>query len=290
MEKFKILYRVLKAYFYKLAVDLCIIKPRKLVKNDVPEVVVSLTSYGRRISANVVYYTLVSLLRQSHLPDRLVLWLDKDNWNDSKIPKKIKDLNEYGLEIKYCEDIKSYKKLIPSLKEFDNSVIITVDDDVIYNKDIIQSLLKEKCNRPNTIISHHARFPKAYKDKFEPYNAWPLKRPKNGLTEFIMPIGVSGVLYPPGSFDKEVFNEEIFNSLCPFADDIWFWLMAKRNGMQHHVIDPGKSIGNSFDDLYQFFNKGSALTHTNSKENANDVQLHALMNYYKISVDSLKNE
>ena len=38
--------------------------------------------------------------------------------------------------------------------------------------------------------------------------------------------GVGGVLYPPNSLHQDILSQEGFSSLCPNADDIWFWAMA----------------------------------------------------------------
>ena len=104
-------------YIYKFAIDLHLLAIPNLRNMD-NDIVVSLTSYGRRVRTNVVYYTLVSLLRQKTQPDKILLWLAEDEWNDEIIPVKLKRLKEKGVEILYCRDIKSYKKLIPTIKEY----------------------------------------------------------------------------------------------------------------------------------------------------------------------------
>ena len=76
--------------------------------NEDKRIIVSLTSYGRRVES-VVYYTLVSLLKQRLMPDKIVLWLDNDNWCDNNLPPKISKLKQYGVDILYCKDIRSYK-------------------------------------------------------------------------------------------------------------------------------------------------------------------------------------
>ena len=42
-----------------------------------------------------------------------------------------------------------------------------------------------------------------------------------------------------------------------------------------------------FDDLYQYFHKGSALTHFNYGENKNDVQLGKILEYYHTQINKL---
>ncbi len=286
--KINALKHVIFGYVKKWGIDLGVLAPKKLDNRNSETIVVSLTSYGRRVNDEVVYYTLVSLLRQSVLPDRIILWLDENNWNETNLPTKLARLKKYGVEILFCRDIRSYTKLVPTLKLCPNDIIITVDDDVIYHPDLIESLLKVHYKYPNDIITRQARFPQIKNDKFIPYNKWALKVDDKMTLDYIMPIGVSGVLYPPKSLDTEVFNEEIFKKLCPIADDIWFWIMAKKIGTRHQVIAPNHSVGHAFDDLYQYFHKGSALTHSNSKQNANDTQLAAIMDYFGIKAIKLK--
>ena len=115
---------------YKYLIDAHILRPYKKPTNPshgTPKVIVSLTTYGRRVRK--VHYTIISLLRQSYKPDMVILWLDNENWNDQNLPNTLLKLKEKGLTIKYCADLKSYKKLIPALMEYPDSIIVTCDDD-----------------------------------------------------------------------------------------------------------------------------------------------------------------
>lgn len=244
------------------------------------KVIVSLTSYGRRVSHNIVYYTVVSMLNQTIKPSRIILWLD-DSWNDNNIPKKIESLKKYGLEIRYYADIRSYKKLIPTLKENPDSIIVTVDDDIIYSKYLIETLLRGY-ESDNNIQGTVASIPHDNNKNILPYKKW---KPVSGKVddENIVPIGVGGILYPPYSLSAEVLNEEKFKQLAPLADDLWFWVMAKRNGVKHSYT-PLKHKNYSFDALYQYFHKGSALTHSNSGESKNDIQLKSILKEFPITL------
>lgn len=271
-------------------IDIKFIRPLKLKEykySSNESVIVSLTSYGRRVEKEIVYYTLVSLLRQSTPPDKIVINLDKYHLNYQNLPIRLKSLEKFGVEFNFCDDIRSYKKLIPSLLKYPDSVIITVDDDVIYRKDLIESLINAHELNKELIITRHCRFPILENGKFVSYSKWisPDKTPEH--VEYIMPIGASGILYPPRSLHHEVFNQKVFQEICPIADDIWFWIMAKMKGTNHMVISQENSVGNSFDDLYQYFHKGSALTHTNNKKNLNDIQLNDVIRYYNINLDDL---
>lgn len=252
----------------------------KLSRNSInsnDEIVVSLTSYGRRVSSTV-YYTLLSIFQQSLRPNRIILWLDNENWNDQNIPLKLRKLQENGLEIKYTTDIKSYKKLIPTLKLCPDNIIITVDDDVIYSSNLIANLYSAYSLEPNQIHCTYAKYIPIKKDEFKEYKQWKVVTTDD--SENVFPIGVGGVLYPPNSLAKEVTNSKLFLKLCPLADDIWFWFMAKLNGTGHHHVYSSQSYY-SFDALFQAFHRGTALTHSNVGNNNNDLQLEAVIEYFK---------
>ena len=92
------------------------------------KVIVSLTTFPARI--NFVHKTISALLNQTFKPDSVVLWLAEEQFPDKKIPETLLNLQKYGLEVRWCEDIRSFKKLVPSLREFPNDIIVTADDDI----------------------------------------------------------------------------------------------------------------------------------------------------------------
>lgn len=277
-------------YIYKFAIDLHLLAIPNLRNMD-NDIVVSLTSYGRRVRTNVVYYTLVSLLRQKTQPDKILLWLAEDEWNDEIIPVKLKRLKEKGVEILYCRDIKSYKKLIPTIKEYPDKDIITIDDDVIYSRNFLKTLLDEHRIYPHDILCTVARKP-IFKDGIPcEYSKWgdslikPFKKGTYG--KLLFPVGVGGVLYPVNTLHKDVTRAELFMKYCPNADDIWFWICGLRNNtIKRYVVKRGTDI--SFDSLYQYFHKGSALTHTNNFKHQNDEQLKNLFAYYNYRIENVK--
>ena len=56
----------------------------------------------------------------------------------------------------------------------------------------------------------------------------------------MFPTSGAGVLYPPGVFDLRVSDEAMFSSLCPTADDIWLYWMARLNGAVVRCIGSGR--------------------------------------------------
>ena len=96
-----------------------------------PELIVSLTSYPTRIGT--VHKTIETILCQTERPDRIILWLAPEQFPKAALglPRKLKRLTKYGLEIQWYHDIKSYKKLIPALHQYPDAIIVTADDNVL---------------------------------------------------------------------------------------------------------------------------------------------------------------
>lgn len=284
IEKIKVLISSIVGYFYKWMVEMHLLSIPSLTGGC--DIVVSLTSYGRRVSTNVVYYTLVSLLRQKVQPSRIILWLADDEWNDNNISSKLKLLCKKGIEVRYCKDIRSYKKLIPTLELCPDYPIMTVDDDIIYHSDTIARMMDAHRKQPHAILGMAVSTPIIVDGVPMLYKTWEEVPSSEPLLSF--PIGYGGTLYPVGSLHPDVISEDLFMKLCPKADDIWFWFCGLMKGTKKQYV-PKTSLDPSFDALYQYFHQGSALTHSNRFEYANDKQFRDLFAYYGVKVDDKGN-
>ena len=126
----------------KMIADKIMQLPEKMLKPITSaNLVVSMTSYGYRVEKSSPY-ALYSILQQSHLPNRIVLNINQEKWNDENIPALLKKLQKVGVEINYTEDIGPHTKFIPALKKYPNDIIITADDDVYYDKGMIDELYR----------------------------------------------------------------------------------------------------------------------------------------------------
>jgi len=90
------------------------------------ELIVSLTSHPPRFPT--LHLTLGCLLDQSFRADRVILWIAHDDM--ALLPAAVRKLERRGLEIRACDDIRSYKKLVPALEAFPHAFIVTADDDL----------------------------------------------------------------------------------------------------------------------------------------------------------------
>lgn len=286
-----ILLRSLEGELTKLLYSLGCIRCMEVGVNKLPrdeKVVVSLTSYGRRVK-KILPLTIVSLLKQTYKPDEVILWLD-DSWEKKDLPTKLSKLEKYGLTIKFCQDIKSYKKLIPSLISFPDDVIITVDDDVYYRKNVIEKLIKCHRENPGKVICNDAHFPNfSEMGEFLSYNKW--NYDVFGMdNKFVFPVGVGGCLYKKEYLYKDVCNDSLFMKLAPRADDIWFYFMALLNGTGHIVLPYIENIFIPLDNFYQLMHKDSNLSNSNYRESLNDVQIQAIVKHYGHDLNNIGNK
>jgi len=195
-----------------------------------PRIIVSLTSIPERMYD--VHYTLYSLLNQQVKPDKVILWLSKDDFPNEELdlPKEVLRLQKNGLSLRFCDDLKSYKKIIPALETYPNDIIVTADDDIYYPPDWLKLLYEDHRRNENDIIAHRVRKIQFNdKGKIDDYNNWMLNEKEDDYSFLNLPTGAGGVLYPPNCFYKDVMNSDIFSSRCRYSDDIWLWAMAVLN-------------------------------------------------------------
>ena len=196
------------------------------------QIIVSLTSFPAAIpyAAQAVQ----SILNGSVLPDKVILYLTFSQFGESGIPQELQKLanDNSRFEIRdYPRDIRSYRKLIPALSDFPDAIIVTIDDDVAYHKNMLRDLLRLHEQMPQAVLAHRAKRMKPD----EPYRKWKKYRWYHFLLKKIhtsfknIQTGVGGVLYPPHSLKKELMNVELFTELAPTTDDIWFWAAGVAN-------------------------------------------------------------
>ena len=198
------------------------------------ELIISLTSYPPRI--NKIHLTIKSLLNQSLKADKVILWLAPEQFpnKEKDLPQNLTNLCKYGLTIDWYHDIKSYKKLIPTLRKYPDAIIVTVDDDAIYQYHWLEKLYTSYQKYPKNIQAH--RVTQIYYNGTFQVISGGNHYYKNGnyLNKL---VGLGGVLYPPYCFYKDILNETLFMKLAPTNDDQWFWFQGVLNGVKVRVVE-----------------------------------------------------
>ena len=228
------------------------------------KIIVSLTSFPARI--NIVVKTIKTLLTQTLKPDAVILWLAPEQFpnGEKDLPQELLNLKQYGLTIDWYKDIRSYKKIIPTLKKYPNAVVITTDDDIYYAPDTVESLYKSYLEHKDEVHAHRCDWLKVVEEDAQTPPPTPLPQGAGehacdaqlqkkvikwektrelyldrhrGVASFHNRLtGYGAVLYPPNCFYKDVCDESLIKELIPTHDDIWLWAMATLNGYKTRLV------------------------------------------------------
>lgn len=244
------------------------------------KVIVSLTSFGTRV--DWCGPAIESIMEQTVKPNRIVLWLGHEFDKPYMIPADLRMLEKRGLEIRFTDDIGPATKLIPALKEFPEDIIVTIDDDSIYNYDLIDKLLRGHLRYPEAIISDwqdelflddesHIRYRYIMIHDQPNISSEPSLQP--------LALGCAGILYPPHSMHPDVMDVSLYKRLAPKADDLWFKIMQLR------VKTPILCVGETHPELnrrivMEHHDQKLSLHRYNLLQNGNDLQLAALFEKY----------
>jgi hypothetical protein len=235
------------------------------------ELVVSLTSYPARFPK--LSLTLRCLLQQTIRPDRIVLWIAEADM--ALLPRSVTRLVRHGLEIRPTGDLRSFKKIVPALAAFPHATIVTADDDLYFPADWLARLVAAWKQRPDSLPCHRAH--RIRRDPCGdplPYREWDFDLSEAPADEDVFPTSGAGVLYPPGAFSQDVGRRELFDALCPHADDVWLYWMGRQRGWRFRKIGPKMRL------ITWELEQASALSHFNLDQGGNDLQLRRVIAHY----------
>ncbi|GAB0172760.1 hypothetical protein NHP164001_07760 [Helicobacter trogontum] len=213
-------------------------KPNTTKSNPLnhPPLVVSITSFPARIS--YLHHTLFSIFHQNYKHFKVAVFLSEEEFPTHNLPYILRIFAKLDLiTIHFVqENLRAYKKLLYTIDLYPQHLIITIDDDQMYDPSLISLLLTSYKKYPNCI---HANM--VYDDLIADMLNIPFSKYQPIIKEdcphlALAGIGVSGILYPPKSFPNEFFNTENIRSLCPYGDDLWFFIMSVLNGVEKVLI------------------------------------------------------
>ncbi|MDR2787813.1 MAG: hypothetical protein LBD06_05545, partial [Candidatus Accumulibacter sp.] len=245
------------------------------VETRIHELIVSLTSYPPRIG--MAHRAIETLLRQTVKANRVILWLAESEFpnREKDLPEELLNLVSEGLTIEWCENLKSYKKIIPALKKYPNALICIADDDNLYSSDWLRKLYDSYLNSPNVISGARMRRIEFSSDGWvQAYGRWRLSTSSTPSFLNIL-TGVGGALYPPESFHEDVSREDLFMKLAPRGDDLWLWAMAVLNDRKIKATDDYEFVANPIAGSQE-----CALWNVNGLDGENDEQLTNILENY----------
>lgn len=241
-------------------------------------IIVSLTSYKERL--NIVQYSIQSIIDQSLKPDRVILYLAESKKEVQRYTDLLK-LQDYGLRIIYdCPNILGHKKYFWAMQDFGDSIIVTIDDDVIYSKYCIESLFKLHKRYPYSVIARRVNRIKYQGERLLPYNQWHYNyrslssRPLNSL----LATGVGGILYPPHILSEITYDLSLIKTHALKADDIWLKICEILCGIK---VTWAPCLFPHPYPLEDTINSG--LADYNVTNGNNDIVLNNLLHYFNLS-------
>lgn len=249
------------------------------IGNDRPEeIIVSLTSFPKRFP--VLSEALKSILWQTLLPDRFILYISADVPQET-LPREVTDLKAYGLEIENRIDLKPHTKYFYAMKENPDALLITVDDDLMYPRDMIEKLYATYRKFPDCVIAdraHEMTFDEA--GNLLPYRQF---RWESGRVDVpsadLLATGCGGVLYPPHIIDPKFLDEDLLRRLAFAADDVYLKMVETVKGTRVTVSNT---------DVWKntrivTHSQKIALRDTNNGQSANDLYLKNCMEYFRLA-------
>ena len=247
------------------------------------ELIISLTSYPDRI--DTAHQSIQTLLNQTYKADKIILWLAEEQFpnREKELPQQLLDLKASGLIIDWCEDIRSYKKLIPTLRKYPNAYIATADDDIFYDKNVLKRVVKTYLKNQTNVIAYNAHFVSFNEGKLADYINWTRtvynKKPSynNFLTSGCM------ALFYPDCFYKDILRQDLFMQLCSDTDDMWFWAMTVLNDVKIKIADNCKTTFDTIDGTQEH-----GLWQTKNKNGNNDNNLKLILEYYPQLMEKLE--
>ncbi len=199
---------------------------RAFQKTRQPEVIVSFTSRPGRIDK--MRPMLESLNRQTVKPDRIVLWLDKNEFPDQidEVTQELSYFEEFGAQIEWIQNgFRSHNKYFWAFQKFPEDIIITIDDDLIYSDLMVEELLAAHQRFPEAVLSlrGHKILLNEENTEIAGYNDWVGEQREilDQPSHRIFFSDGAGALYPPHIFDESLFDTDKLKELCLNNDDIW---------------------------------------------------------------------
>ena len=270
-------------------------------------VYVSLTTILDRVEA--VHETILSILSQDYPLAEVHLYISKEAYlidkGISEIPSDLAVVQDLDarLKIHYTENTGPYRKLLPILRNKwkEDCLIITVDDDKIYEKTLVSSMVAQyqrtnglyvianrayikwnqtlrklchnTCGVPNRVCNYIEHI---LDGKREGQSlAYVLGEQYDFISATTFFEGNDGVLYHPKFFTPLVFEWNLIQRFAQTHDDFWFKLCALINGYGVKCSSPYFQRPTN-----QLSNTKSSALHFNINVGSYDKILRKLINWF----------
>lgn len=235
--------------------------------------IVSFTSFPARIDN--VWQVVECMFRQTVQPAKILLWLSKEQFpTRESIPMSLRERENGFFEIRMVDgDIRSHKKYYYVAKEFPDSLVFLIDDDIYYRPDILERSLKAREQHPGSVICNYGSHIQFNKDgSLKPYNRWKSAEGYSDADDLFFGSG-GGTLLCPSELHPDLTDIEKARRLTPIADDIWLNAMVRLAKCKVIMIKKGIFMP-------VFNQNNTTLQSVNIGQGENDRQLEAVTKEY----------
>lgn len=251
-------------------------------KDDRP--LVALTAISSRLDR--LNETISTILNQTLEPHSVNLYLSKEPYLiDEGVQEqdpRLRELHELGANIYFVKNIGPYRKQYPILKQLHdsnsspNTCFVTIDDDVIYPENVLESLMRAASTN-DAVVSHRGRKITFSKNWFAPYKSFV----KPSQTAEILHIGTgrNGIAYRLKHFPR-FYDDYIGPCIAPTADDLWCKYVTAAYCVPTVILEPTAMFDTDVDFKETLPEDKHGLFHNFNAKGRNDVALNALELYF----------
>lgn len=210
------------------------------------QIYISLTSIFK--NQHFLLNTLKTIVTQTLLPNKIYINLSEESYlldtgfKDKKITNDnlLQFLKQYNklIEIKWVENHGPYRKLLPILKDKWNEdcLIITIDDDILFDKNLVKNLIDDY-NRHKCVISYRGYGMGILNNDLSTFK-YDFSKVVKKKNLYNLSTNGAGTLWKPQFFHKTdnlIFNKDIYMNYCNTGDDLWYCLIRIFNNIECYI-------------------------------------------------------
>ena len=254
--------------------------------------VVSLTCISSRLER--LPATLETLFAQDLKPHSVNLYISSEpHLLDKGIPKDhpvLKKVHAMGTNVYEVKNLGPFRKQYPvvaqlhSVNADPSTMIVTVDDDVLYPKDTLRNLAT-LCKRKQCVVAQRGREMLYADGKVAAYSSFRI--PTASVSHMNLANGRNGIMYKLRFFPK---NHGLYVGpwLAPTADDLWCKWMTAYYCVPTILTEPKAAFDSNFD--FEETDKGDkiSLFHAFNARGTNDIAIESLEAYFASRLKSFR--
>lgn len=249
--------------------------------------VVSFTSHGQRLV--LVPKMLDTLREQTIKPPKIVMTLMPEDYSLlASLKMRSWTLDGYTLkrntgdmdvEILIAKvDLKPHLKYFYAMQKYRKHIVITVDDDRLYNPDLIERLLEHHKKHPGCVMARRCVLIEYRDGEPIPFSQWRLIGDCEWESYNLLAEGFSGCLYPPDIL--KMSDDEIPNIMrCLKADDLY--LRWRETNLGVKVVRVPSDYFRGGRQMPDPIVGATALSAENTKKGGNDYWARSIGLYYR---------